>query len=316
MKSPDSPAARTTVVEALRSVEGAALLRVVRYRGHTGGSLVGGVAAGAVGAVVDAALGAEDAGAEGARDDRPRGLRVMAHDAAGTELGRFDVHPLLPGDEAEATFLREAAEAARRLGATLELWAERRLLERWPPAAWARGGGYREGARPPEWSQAREALGAAGVEVGGEGEGTTLRVEQVQKPLWWGLPLVLGLGLVGWPLTLLSLLFRDGRAFWRGMLRTTTRGSRRSWTATLDGRELRFTEDVDGEVREAHVDPRELVLVTTAPPRAFTEKAAGAPVLRWVARGEVGFGGPPPGGPDPALLATLVRCHGGDAPTG
>ena len=42
-RPPDSPAARTTVVEALRSVEGAALLRVVRYRGHTGGSLVGGV---------------------------------------------------------------------------------------------------------------------------------------------------------------------------------------------------------------------------------------------------------------------------------
>jgi hypothetical protein len=121
--------------------------------------------------------------------------------------------------------------------------------------------------------------------------------------------LVVPLAVLFAPITLASLLLRDGRAFWSGLLRGCLVGRRRSWSAELSPGELALRREEDGEVDEVRTGPTLVLLVVTAPRGAWTRRQTGRAGTRWIEAPEARTGSVPEGGPDPMLLAGLLRTY-------
>jgi hypothetical protein len=122
--------------------------------------------------------------------------------------------------------------------------------------------------------------------------------------------LVVPLAVLFAPITLASLLLRDGRAFWE---RASSAGA---WSdggapgapSSAPG-ELALRREEDGEVDEVRTGPTLVLLVVTAPRGAWTRRQTGRAGTRWIEAPEARTGSVPEGGPDPMLLAGLLRTY-------
>ncbi|MBX3250126.1 MAG: hypothetical protein KF901_23310 [Myxococcales bacterium] len=247
------------------ATEAVRVFRVVRFRAQTASHLLGGLATGVGGVIFDALTSGDDGDSGDADDQRPRGLAVLALDAAGQPAWRFSFHPMQP--DLEAFVMEEVVRAARRLGAAIELFAEQTGLERWEPSALtpaaspATQGAFRENAAPSV-----SAFEGVGLVASREGDVLRLVYERKTRPSLLVAGLAVAFGIAFWWTIPIALVLRAGRKALGEVLRSALRGHTFRWEATLTPTALEVREICDGVVGErAQVDRRGRVLASWAP---------------------------------------------------
>ncbi len=234
----DSDLARGEIEAALLNVQGVHLFRVRTYRQKTLKSIAGG----ALDFVADEIIGGEPVSGE--RSGRPGepGWMVEAFGEGGQFLGHHALFPVEP-DLPEA-MMPAVIRAAVRNRAHLEVHVATDLRERREGNSWERSQGYRDPGRS-DVSAHLPALQESGFAI--DDTQRSIAFEQSQAPvLWMGLfyfPLLL----LGWPITLLAMLFRESREVLLGIGRSIVVGHRYQWSARIQGNVLRIDERESGQ---------------------------------------------------------------------
>ncbi|MFK8003814.1 MAG: hypothetical protein AB8H86_29900 [Polyangiales bacterium] len=261
----DSSDTRADIAWHLNHTSQAERVVIGRFRRHTVGSRIGNI----VDKVVDEFTGPEHSEGTAGRD-APRGMRIWVY-ANGECIHDLEVHPIK--DDFEAALLPLVVQTARRLGASFEVYVDADAVFSLDKSWWRPPGGYRDAPLKNDLPALPDEH-YAWTEDG-------MSYARRWPPSFLFMPIVVLLGVSGFPLVALLMLIPDTRRALVGLTKRVFLGSKVHWKWSRAGTWNIEIQDDDGP-RSISLEPKNVLLFLPMPSR-WTSPAGDCRVL-WAVR--------------------------------